>query len=230
MVLRVAGFYAVLDRDDEQLARTLVGPGGAKILQVRLKPAGVDDIVRVARMARRVCDEAGAALVVNDRIDVALAVGADAVHLGQTDMPLGAARELVGDRLAIGVSTHDLDQVRRACAGGADYIGYGPVFATRTKENPDPVQGIAALRAAVREAGGTPVVAIGGITPDRAGALYATGAAALCAISAVTGAPDVTWAARTLGKSPWMRGRATYTVLRWRTAMLHDAFRRATAE
>jgi thiamine-phosphate diphosphorylase len=230
MVLRVAGFYAILDRDDEQLARTLVGPGGAKILQVRLKPATVDDIVRVARMARRVCDEAGAALVVNDRIDIALAVGADAVHLGQTDMPLAAARALAGDRLAIGVSTHDLDQVRRACAGGADYIGYGPVFATRTKENPDPVQGIAALRAAVREAGQTPVVAIGGITPERAGALYATGAAALCAISAVTGAADVTAAARTLGKSPWVRGRVAYTVLRWRTAMLHDGFRRATAE
>lgn len=230
MGLRVTGFYAVLDRDDEALARTLVGPGGARILQVRLKPAGVDDIVGVARMARRVCDDAGAALVVNDRIDIALAVGADAVHLGQTDMPLSAARALVGSRLAIGVSTHDLDQVRRACAGGADYIGYGPVFATRTKENPDPVQGLAALRAAVREAGDTPVVAIGGVTPDRAAELYATGAAALCAISAVTGAPDILAACRTLGRSPWLRSRSTYTVLRWRTAMLQDGSRRATAE
>ncbi len=230
MGLRVAGFYAVLDRDDEALARTLVGPGGAKVLQVRLKPGTVDDVVRVARMARRVCDEAGAALVVNDRIDVALATGADAVHLGQTDLPLAEARALVGDRLAIGVSTHDLDQVRRACEGGADYIGYGPVFATQTKENPDPVQGLAALRAAVREAGTTPVVAIGGITPDRAAALYATGAAALCAISAVTGAVDVTGAARSLGKSPWLRRRDTYTILRWRTALLHDARDRATAE
>src|SRR6476620_7676777 len=101
------GFYAVLDRDDEQLARTLVGPGGAGILQVRLKPAAVDDIVRVARMARRVCTEAGAQLIVNDRIDIALAVGADGVHLGQTDIPLEAACALVGTRLAIGVSTHD---------------------------------------------------------------------------------------------------------------------------
>lgn len=160
--VRVSGFYAVLDRDDAALARTLVGPGGAKILQVRIKPGTVDDIVRVARMARKVCDEAGAALVINDRIDVALAVGADAVHLGQTDLPLPAARELIGSRLAIGVSTHNLDQVRLACAAGADYIGYGPVFATRTKENPDPVQGLSALRAAVRAAGSTPVVAIGG--------------------------------------------------------------------
>jgi thiamine-phosphate pyrophosphorylase len=195
---------------------------------VRLKPAAVDDIVRVARMARRVCDEAGAALVVNDRVDVALAVGADGVHLGQTDMPLPAARALVGSRLAIGVSTHDLAQVRRACEGGADYIGYGPVFETRTKENPDPVQGLAALRAAVREAGETPVVAIGGITPERAAALYASGAAAVCAISAVTGAADIPAACRTLGRSPWLRSRSTYTILRWRTAVLQDGSRRAT--
>jgi thiamine-phosphate pyrophosphorylase len=228
--LRVSGFYAVLDRDDEALARTLVGPGGARILQVRLKPGTVDDVVRVARMARRVCDEAGAALVVNDRIDIALAVGADAVHLGQTDLPVAAARELVGSRLAIGVSTHDLEQVRRACDGGADYIGYGPVFATRTKENPDPVQGVSALRAAVRAAGSTPVVAIGGITPERARELYAAGASALCAIRAVTEASDVAVAARQLGKSPWLRRRPPYTILRWRTALLHDAPGRATAE
>ncbi len=90
--MNIAGFYAVLDRDDEALARTLVGPGGAKILQVRIKPGEAGDIARVARVARQICDEAGAALVVNDRIDIALAVGADGVHLGQDDMPLADAR------------------------------------------------------------------------------------------------------------------------------------------
>jgi thiamine-phosphate diphosphorylase len=195
-MMRPSGFYAVLDRDDESLARTLVGAGGAKILQVRLKPAAVDDIVRVATMARRVCDEAGAALVINDRVDIALLVRADAVHLGQTDMPLSAARELAGTRLAVGLSTHDARQVAAAVAQRPDYIAYGPVFATTTKQNPDPVQGLDALRTAVAAAGDIPVVAIGGITPDQARAVYGTGAASICAISAVNSAADVVAAAR----------------------------------
>jgi thiamine-phosphate pyrophosphorylase len=202
--MNVRGFYAVLDRDDESLARALVGPGGARILQVRMKPASVDEIVRVARMARRVCTELGAALVINDRIDIALAVGADGVHLGQTDLSLAAARELVGAALAIGVSTHNPHQVSAAVAARPAYIAYGPVFATSTKENPDPVQGLEALRAAVALAGDIPVVAIGGVTPPLAAALYATGVAALCAISAVNGAKqltDVASTARSLGRT-----------------------------
>ena len=187
------GFYAVLDRDDESLARTLLAH--ARVLQVRLKPANVDDIVRVARMARRLCNDAGAQLVINDRIDIALAVGADAVHLGQTDVPLDAAKQLAGDRLALGISTHNLDQVHRAIELAPAYIAYGPVFATTTKQNPDPVQGVDALRAAVAAAGDIPVVAIGGITPERAADVYAAGATAICAISAVNNAPDVALAA-----------------------------------
>jgi thiamine-phosphate diphosphorylase len=203
--MNVRGFYAVLDRDVEALARALVGPGGARILQVRMKPAAVDDIVRVARMARRVCTELGAALVINDRIDLALAVGADAVHLGQTDLPLAAARELIraaGVTLALGISTHNPQQVSEAAAARPAYIAYGPVFPTSTKQNPDPVQGMTALRQAVVLAGGIPVVAIGGVTPAHAASLYATGVAALCAISAVNGASDpagVAAAARSLG-------------------------------
>ncbi len=196
--MKIRGFYAVLDRDDEQLAEILAAH--ACVLQVRLKTAPASELARVARMARRVCDRAGIPLVVNDRIDVALAVGADGVHLGQTDLPLAEARSIAGS-LAIGVSTHDLAQVRAACAGGADYLGYGPVFATRTKEKPDPVQGLAALAAAVREAGDLPIVAIGGITPDQAAAVYATGVSGLCAIGAVTEARDVTAAARAFSRS-----------------------------
>lgn len=200
----VRGFYAILDRDDEALARALVGPGGARVLQVRWKPRGGEppgaaELVRVAAMARRVCSEAGAALVVNDRIDVALAVGADGVHLGQTDLPLAEARALVAGRLWIGISTHDEAQVRAACAGGADYLGFGPVFATATKANPDPVQGLAGLRRAVELAGGTPVVAIGGITLETVGDVYATGAAAACAIGAINDTPDPAAAARRMG-------------------------------
>jgi thiamine-phosphate pyrophosphorylase len=196
----VAGFYAVLDRDDEDLARALLSV--ARVLQLRIKPetpVPAGELVRIARRARRWCDEGGAALIVNDRIDVALAAGADGVHLGQTDLPLAEARRIAGS-LWIGVSTHDVDQVRAACAGGADYLGFGPVFATKTKRNPDPVQGLSGLRAAVAEARGIPVVAIGGITPGDAAAVYATGAAAICAISAVNDAADVTTAARAMSR------------------------------
>ena len=193
----ISGFYAVLDRDDEELARALVSE--ARVLQVRIKPAsgaaGAAELVRIARMARRICDAAGAALIVNDRLDVALAADADGVHLGQTDLPLAAARRISGD-LCLGFSTHNPDQVRAAVAAGADYLGFGPVFATTTKANPDPVQGLEGLRAAVAAASGRPVVAIGGITPDRAPELYAAGATALCAISAVNQARDVRDTAR----------------------------------
>jgi thiamine-phosphate diphosphorylase len=196
----ISGFYAVLDRDDEALARTLLS-AGARVLQVRIKPEvplGAGELVRIARMARRLCDEVGAALIVNDRIDVALAAKADGVHLGQTDLPLRAARKLVAGRLWIGVSTHNLAQVTLARAGGADYLGFGPVYATRTKKNPDPVQGLTGLRAAVKMAG-IPVVAIGGIAPEHAPGVYATGCAAICAIGAVNDASDVLAAARALG-------------------------------
>jgi thiamine-phosphate pyrophosphorylase len=218
-----AGFYAVLDRDDEQLARMLVGAGGARVLQVRLKPASTRDIVRVARMARRVCDEVGARLVVNDRIDIALAVGADGVHLGQTDVPLSDACALVGERLALGISTHDLEQVEQARAANPAYIAYGPIFATTTKQNPDPVQGVAALRAATGVAQGIPVVAIGGIAPGHAPELFAAGATALCAISAVNGAADVAVAARSLGRpGPDMPPTVSYPILRLHPALLHS--------
>ncbi|HEX5063821.1 MAG TPA: thiamine phosphate synthase [Kofleriaceae bacterium] len=215
------GLYAVLDRDDEQLARTLVG-AGAQVLQIRIKPGAVDDIVRVARMARRVCNDAGAHLIVNDRIDIALAVGADGVHLGQTDIPLADACALVGTRLAIGISTHNLDQVRAAVQLAPAYIAYGPVFPTTTKATPDPVQGIPALRAAVKAAGDIPVVAIGGITPVNSRAVYGARAASICAIRAVNSAPDVAAAVRAFrGCSPWLKNTGTYGILRYGPASVH---------
>jgi thiamine-phosphate pyrophosphorylase len=197
--MKPRGFYAVLDRDDEQLARTLIVQGGARILQVRIKPALADEIIRVGHMARRICTELGAALVINDRVDIALLVGADAVHLGQTDLPIAEARRIAGDRLAYGISTHNLEQVRAAIADRPDYIAYGPVFTTTTKQNPDPVVGIEALRAAVQLAGDIPVVAIGGISPSNARDIYGVGASSICAISAVNQAKDPAAAALSLG-------------------------------
>lgn len=197
------GFYAILDRDDEALARTLVDPAGAgaRVLQVRIKPAGARAVLAAARMARRVTREVGAMLVVNDRLDLALAVEADGVHLGQDDLAIADARAvLAGRSLAIGVSTHDLAQVRAALAAGADYLGFGPVFTTATKANPDAVVGLAGLTAAaaLARASGVPLVAIGGITVEHGAAVCAAGAVAACAIAAVNGSPDPATAGRTL--------------------------------
>ena len=199
------GFYAILDRDDPGLAEQLVSPAGAgaRILQIRMKPASAAAILAAARAALPICRRHGALLIVNDRADLALAAGADGVHLGQTDLPIDAVRSL-GDcaSFVIGVSTHDEDQVRAALAAGADYLGFGPVFETLTKLNPDPVQGIQGLARAVALAGSTPVVAIGGITAGNAPAVRAAGAAAACAIAAVNRARDPGRAGREIG-APW---------------------------
>ena len=193
----VRGFYAVLDRDDPAFAELLL-EGGARVVQVRMKRASAAELARAAARAREVTRAHRALLVVNDRLDVALAIGADAVHLGQDDLPLEAARRISAGRLLIGVSTHDEAQVRAAVAGGADYLGFGPVFATATKENPDPVQGVTGLARAVAAAGGVPIVAIGGITVERAAECARAGAAAACAIAAVNGAKDPVAAARAI--------------------------------
>jgi thiamine-phosphate pyrophosphorylase len=200
-MIAIDGFYAVIDRDDPALARTLIAGGGARVLQLRAKTASGSELVALGRTLRAICDELGAALVINDRVDVALAVGADGVHLGQTDLPIEAARRIAGDRLAIGISTHDVAQVEQAVQAGADYLGFGPIFATTTKLHPDPEQGLAGLRAAVTAARGTPIVAIGGIRTIDAPAVYAAGASAICAIQAVLAAPDIPAAARAMGRS-----------------------------
>ena len=133
--------------------------------------------------------------MINDRVDVALACGADGVHLGQSDLPLAAARRLLGARRWIGVSTHDVEQARVAAAGGADYVGFGPIFATSTKRtgySPRGLEGLRQVRAAVT----LPIVAIGGIDFDNAAEVIAVGADAVAMISALAASPDAAGAAR----------------------------------
>jgi thiamine-phosphate diphosphorylase len=206
------GFYAVLDADSEELARVLVSRdgAGARVLQLRWKPepaVSTRDLLAAARMARRVTREHGALFVVDDRIDVALAVEADGVHLGQEDLPLADARAIAAGRLRIGISTHDVDQVRAAVAGGADYLGFGPVYETASKRNPDPVKGIAGLRAAVAAAGGVPVIAIGGITVERVKEVAEAGAAGACVIAAVNRSADPAAAGRAIDAAFATAGR-----------------------
>ncbi|MBI5481333.1 MAG: thiamine phosphate synthase [Deltaproteobacteria bacterium] len=198
--LSLDGFYAICDLPPpagEVEARELCGRllrGGARALQLRHKHAPAGVLLECARAVAPLCRAAGVPFIVNDRLDVALLAGADAVHLGQEDLPLAAARRLAPG-LRVGVSTHNLEQARAAAAAGADYLGFGPVFATATKEHPDPVVGLEGLRAACA-AVGVPVVAIGGLTAGTAGAAIAAGAAAVAVIGAVVEAEDVEAAAR----------------------------------
>ena len=203
MTLR--GLYGMVDLPVEaassEAALSLAGAlveGGARIVQLRVKGADARDLVAWARALGPWCRARGVTFVVNDRLDVALAAGADGVHLGQDDLPLAAARPLAPAGFVIGVSTHDEAQARAALDGGADYIAFGPCFPTSSKRNPDPVVGLERLArvCAMASAGAVPVVAIGGITLDTAADVARAGASAAAIIRAVNSAPDIAAAAR----------------------------------
>jgi thiamine-phosphate pyrophosphorylase len=191
------GLYAIVDlpsaRPAAALAEALLD-GGARILQLRMKQAPAAEMLAAAAPLRALCKSRGATFIVNDRLDVALAAEADGAHLGQDDLPLAAARPLVPPGFILGISTHNEAQARAAVEGGADYIGFGPCFATQTKLNPDPVVGLDQLARVCQL--GTPVVAIGGITLETAAAVARAGAAAAAVIRAVNAAADVASAAR----------------------------------
>ena len=139
--------------------------------------------------------EAGGVFIVNDRADVARAVDADGVHVGQDDLPVESARALVGPGKLIGYSTHVLEQVREADRSTADYIAFGPIFPTASKENPDAVVGLEGL-AEARKATRKPLVAIGGITLENARAVIEAGADSVAVIRGLLGAADITQRAK----------------------------------
>jgi thiamine-phosphate diphosphorylase len=191
--MRLAALYAIVDpldtaRDPADLAAALLA-GGARVLQLRLKTAPPRELLGVARRIASLAAHVGALFLVNDRPDVARAAGADGVHLGQDDVPVAAARRVLGARAVVGVSTHDLDEARAAEADGADYIGVGPVYPTTSKERALAARGLDLVRA-VRAAVRCPIVAIGGITPETAPAVRAAGADAVAMIAALTRADD----------------------------------------
>jgi thiamine-phosphate diphosphorylase len=171
---------------------------GARLVQLRAKDATTRDLVDLARRAKALCDRHGAALIVNDRADVARLVDAAGVHLGQDDLPPATARQILGPTKVIGFSTHTVAQAEAALAEGiADYLAFGPVFPTSSKTKPDPVQGTEPLRT-VRRLCPIPLVAIGGITADNLAAVLTTGADAAAVISAISHAADPAEAARDL--------------------------------
>ena len=155
--------------------------GGATLIQLREKEASAKEILRLARELRRLLPE-NVALILNDRPDVAIAAHVNGVHLGQDDIPPEAARRIVGPEGLIGVSTHNLEQLKAAHETSANYLAIGPVFTTTSKENPDPVIGIEGVRQA-RVLSRKPLVAIGGITLQNCQFVIDAGADSVAVIS-----------------------------------------------
>jgi len=185
-------FYAIVDpaggHEPVSLAETLL-EAGARIMQLRLKDAPGRDFLAAARAIAAICRSRDAILIVNDRVDIAMLADAHGVHLGQEDLPLDTARRIAGPGMIIGISTHNLEQARAAENGGADYIGFGPMYPGGLKNIAAGV-GLGNLRA-IRAAVKLPIVAIGGITEARVAETLAAGADAVAIITDVVKAPDV---------------------------------------
>jgi thiamine-phosphate pyrophosphorylase len=170
--------------------------GGVQIVQLREKDAADSELTRLACQARELCDRLGVLLVVNDRPDVALQAGADGVHIGQADMPVGQVRELVGDEMLIGLSTHSTAQIDAAGDSGVDYIGVGPVHETPTKPGRSAV-GLELVRYASRSSR-VPFFAIGGIARDNIAEVLHAGGRRIAVVRAIAEAGDPEQAARAL--------------------------------
>ena len=170
---------------------------GAPVIQLRDKTADARQLFEQARALLRLTHRHGALLFVNDRLDVALAAGADGVHLGPDDVPVAAARRAVPSTFLVGFSTDDPETARRAAAEGAVYIGCGAVFGTRTKDVGEERIGPEGLRRVV-QAVDVPVIGIGGISPENVEQVAGAGAAGAAVVGAVMKAPDVTDTVRKL--------------------------------
>ena len=192
-------FYAMVDpaggHEPLSLAETLLD-AGARIMQLRLKDTNSRDFLAATRTIAEMCRKRGAILIVNDRVDIAILANAHGVHLGQTDLPLDAARRIAGPDKLIGISTHNVEQARAADDGGADYIGFGPMYPGGLRNNAAGL-GLDNLRA-IRDAVKIPIVAIGGITEARIAETLAAGADAVAIITDVVNAPDVAAKARAI--------------------------------
>jgi len=163
---------------------------GARLIQLRVKGLSDRRWLAMAGAAQAAARASGAYLVVNDRADIARIAGADGLHVGQDDLAGTDARAVVGPGVLLGVSTHNLDQLAAAATEAVDYLAIGPVFPTRTKDNPDPVVGLEMVRRA-RAATTRPLVAIGGITRANARSVVEAGADGVAVISDLLDAPDL---------------------------------------
>jgi thiamine-phosphate pyrophosphorylase len=192
--LRLPPLYAIVDPEQTR-GRTLdfvlreLLRGGVTILQLRAKLMSSRDFLNWAMRASEITRAAGCRMIINDRVDIALACRADGVHLGQEDLPLAPARRLMGEKI-VGVSTHTIEQAREAERGGADYIGFGPLFGTTTKATGYPARGLESL-AEVRRTVRIPIVAIGGITEENVTSVWTAGADSAAIISDILHSADI---------------------------------------
>ena len=189
--LHVITDYHLQQRHSHADLARLAIRGGADSIQFRQKHGNIRNILAAARATKQACTESSLPLIIDDRVDVAQAVDAEGVHLGQRDFPIPDARHLVLPEVVIGATCTTAEQAQRAEDEGADYIGFGPVFETRSKRNPKTVKGLQGLRRAA-EAVSIPVIAIGGITHDRVRPILDAGAHGIAVLSAVATAnqPD----------------------------------------
>jgi len=168
--------------------------GGVKAVQLREKDLPVRELLSLAKELRAITREYGAKLFINDRVDVAVAVGADGVHLGGQSMPVDAVRKVVGKVMKIGVSTHSGEEARAAEAGGADFITFGPIFETPSKAKYGIPVGIDAIKKLKNEVD-APIFALGGINSGNVNHVVVSGASGIAMISAILAAPDIKEAA-----------------------------------
>jgi len=188
-IARIQGIYAIVGEDDPIGQARAAVDGGAGVVQVRMKKAPSGEVLAAA--CEIVALARGRALViVNDRADLALLAGADGVHVGDDDLPPEEARRILGPAFLVGRSTRSLAEARAAIAAGADHVGFGPVFGTRSKDLAVPARGTGALRE-VAASLGAPVVAIGGITFDTVREVAGAGAAAAAMIEDLLARGDV---------------------------------------
>jgi thiamine-phosphate pyrophosphorylase len=185
--------YVILDAGlltvpETECAQRLAA-AGVRLLQYRNKRASARELFESSTKLASLLAPLKVSVVVNDRADVAALAGADGVHVGQEDLEAEKARQVVGPEKLVGVSTHNLEQFQRAAASSADYIAVGPIFATGTKSNPDPVVGTEFIRK-IRPLTDKRIVAIGGITLERAPGIIESGADSVAVISDILGAPE----------------------------------------
>lgn len=194
--------YVITDRrlvgDDPAAAVEAAIQGGATLVQLREKGITTREWLQVGEAVLAVCRRYGVPLIINDRVDVALALGADGVHVGPDDMPVALARRLMGPDKLVGASAGTPEEARQAEADGADYIGIGAVYATGSKGDAGEPIGVEGFRRVKAAAPALPAVAIAGITADNAPEVVRAGAQGVAVISAVFGAPDPREAARRL--------------------------------
>ncbi|MBN1823490.1 MAG: thiamine phosphate synthase [Endomicrobiales bacterium] len=199
MTKRIKGYYFITDASLSRSGnlsdvRNAVACG-VGVVQYRGKDVTAKNMMKEALCFKRICKKA--VFIVNDRVDVALACGADGVHLGQDDMPYGAARRLLGKNKIIGVTVHGVKEAKRAQKEGADYLGVSPIFSTSTKKDAGNPAGLKLIKD-IRKFAKIPLVAIGGINTENAGSVIEAGADAVCAISCVVASKDPKGAIRKL--------------------------------